>query len=97
MIGEMKMDIILNLNSEEEFDGCGDKFSFKRFIKCCENGSFIDYDGFASEIVLNNKVVYSFIRDGKDWLYPSDALANKNDLLELDNKIDGLSIIWCNR
>lgn len=60
----------------------GDVMSLKKFISCCEEGGFINYDGFGE-----------YIKDGKRSgieIYPSDVKHNaiRNDFTE---------IIWFNR
>lgn len=87
----------LNLNSEEEFDKIGDPMSIEEFIGSCECGGFIDYDGFASELIINNRVVLKFNDAIDDYLYPSDLLGYRDELLELHKENKGLEIVWCNR
>ncbi|MDF2533873.1 MAG: hypothetical protein K0R18_30 [Bacillales bacterium] len=82
----------INVDSQEKFDKrYGDKMSLSDFLESCEDGSFIDYDGFASEIILNGNVIH------KAHFYPSDALENKNKLLALQNELGELEIVWYNR
>ncbi len=82
----------VNKDSLVKFDeDFGDKFTLDEFIECCESGGFIDYDGYASEIILNGFVIYD------DSFYPSDALENKHELIELQKELGQLEIIWYNR
>lgn len=85
----------LNLDStdyhvESEYDG--DVSKLESFIEDCESGCFIDYDGHASEILLNGMIVYN------KTLYPTDVVFFRNKLRELNKKHDGkLEIVWYNR
>lgn len=86
------MSIVLNLESQETFtQDYGDKMSITSFISSCEAGGFIDYDGYAGEILLDNRIVY------EGSIYPSDALIQKTHLLSLEKEHEGLQIVWYNR
>lgn len=79
--------MMLDLNEdEEEFDpenpdglfnlyGCGegrDIYTLRVFKECCDDRSFIDYDGYGYWLDSNlNRI------DGVDEVYPSDVLDNK--------------------
>lgn len=82
----------INVESQEKFGrNYGDKMSLNDFIECCEDRSFIDYDGHAGEIILNGNVVY------KKSFYPSDVLENKNYLLKIQEAVGELQVVWYNR
>lgn len=90
----------INLNSEEIFDEIGDAMPISEFIEMCECGGFIDYDGFADEIIIGDKVVWSAYDEFKSYLYPSEVLGiedNKEALLELERLHEGVKIVWYNK
>lgn len=84
-----------DLESEEIFnDDYCDIISLKEFIECCEDRFFIDDDGFAGEILLNGKIIFK--QSGR-WFYPSDVLEYKEQLLEWQNKLGELHVVWYNK
>lgn len=86
------MSITLNLESQEVFEkNDGDKMSLSSFISTCQAGGFIDYDGYAGEILLNDRIV------SEESLYPSKALAQKEHLLSLEELHGPLQVVWYNR
>jgi hypothetical protein len=87
----------LNINGVEKHDGSGDAIAIEEFVECCEDGSFIDYDGFADELLLNGVVVWRATTETNEWLYPSDVLYAKSKLLKLAKENKGLEIVWYNR
>lgn len=91
------MAFTLDLDSVDKYDGIGDAMTLTAFIEHCESGVLIDYDGYASELILNNRVVFTFcgVIDGSP-LYPSDALHHKESLLKLQESYPDLKISWCN-
>lgn len=92
------MNFNLNLSSDKVFDkSYGDSMSIPSFIECCECGGFIDYDGYAVEMLLKGKVVWDGRESNGEPLYPSDALEHKDELLKLGRKNRGLEIVWYNR
>jgi hypothetical protein len=86
------MNIVLDLESKIEPNNYGNQYPIKQFIEDCESRGFIDYDGWARELILDNKVVWN-----KESIYPSDALRNKEKLLYLESRHPGLKIMWYNR
>ncbi|QIW89729.1 hypothetical protein PQE71_gp047 [Bacillus phage Izhevsk] len=88
----------LDLNSDKVFGKTyGDAMSVSEFIECCECGGFIDDDGYAVEMLLNGKVVWDSWKEAGTSLYPSDALYNKESLLQLEKEHEGLEVVWYNR
>jgi len=88
--------IKLNLESTTEVNEEDDVFPVEDFIEQCKGGSFIDYDGYADELVLNGKVVFSFYNELERYLYPSDLLQNESRFLELVEEYPGLGLVWYN-
>ncbi|UUV46348.1 hypothetical protein [Bacillus phage vB_BanS-Thrax2] len=92
------MNLNLNLNSDKVFDkSYGDEMSIPSFISCCQCGGFIDYDGYAVEMLLKGKVVWNAREANGEPLYPSDALDHEDELLKLARENKGLKIVWYNR
>lgn len=87
----------LNLESTKMVDEDDDLFLITEFIEDCKCGAFIDYDGFADELVLDGKVVFSFHDAFQEYLYPSDLLDNEETFLELAKENEGLQLVWYNR
>jgi hypothetical protein len=86
------MKFVFNKDSQEKFDqDFGDVMSLNEFIECCEHNSFIDYDGHASEILLNGNIIYD------KGFCPSDALKNKKKLLSLQTELGALEVVWYNK
>lgn len=86
--------IVIDLDSKIVFDrkDCyGDVMDLDDFIECCHDGSFIDYDGYASEIIIGDFIVYD------DALYPSDYLGLEEQFKELQRKEGRIEIVWYNR
>lgn len=82
----------VNKNSEVKFtQNYGDIMSLNEFVECCEDNSFIDYDGFANEIILGDKIIYN------ERFYPSDVLDYKSRLLGLQKELGDLKVVWYNR
>lgn len=69
----------------------GDKMTLNEFISSCACGGFIDYDGFAREIIWNGNVIYD------NYFYPSDVLENKQKFLALQEELGELEIVWYNK
>lgn len=89
--------IKLNLFSTEVYLDSGDLMTITDFIDCCECGGFIDYDGFADELVINDKIVWSMTKDYNSFLYPSEVLEHREELLQLESQHEGLKIVWYNK
>lgn len=88
----MKMKIAINHESTEEFDAsCGSPMSIEEFIDCCKNDVFIDYDGYAEDIILNNKVI------GSEVIYPSEIHSYEKQLRKIKNDLGEIQIVWYNR
>ena len=66
----------------KEMSTFGDQMSLKEFIGNCEDGGFIDYDGFGY-----------YTKDGKE----SDIIINPSDVKYNKVRTDFDSIIWFNR
>lgn len=82
----------LNYKSEEVFTkDYGDIIPLVEFIDLCESGSFIDYDGFAGELLYEGKVIY------KGMMLPSVILENKKYLLRQNKKKGKIDVVWYNR
>lgn len=95
---EGQRDIWINVDSEIVFeDNDDDIMLVSDFVESCKQGAFIDYDGFADELLIDGKVVFSFSKDFGEFLYPSDVLENLDTFIELSEKFSGLSIVWYNR
>jgi hypothetical protein len=60
----------------------GDKMTFEHFVECCEDGGFIDYDGFGY-YATNDK-------ETNIQVYPSDIMSGKY-------RKDFSYVIWYNR
>jgi disulfide bond formation protein DsbB len=69
----------------------GTKMSLEEFIKCCETDELTDYDGIASQIIINDYVV------SETSFYPSQVLEQKNEFLSLQKEKGKVEIVWCNR
>jgi hypothetical protein len=90
--GNKIMEIIINKESTKEFDkSWGDAMFIEEFFECCKDGSFIDYDGYASEILWNNKVI------GEHTIYPSEIHKYANQLKQLRRELGEIEIVWYNR
>ncbi|MGG1664479.1 hypothetical protein [Brevibacillus sp. NRS-1366] len=87
------MALQFNVNSQEVFNNnFGDVMSLNEFIHFCEDESFIDYDGYVSEVLLNKKVICI------QTIYPSELLNKyKKDLLKLQGMVGDLQVVWYNR
>jgi hypothetical protein len=85
---------LIDLNSNEEFNETelyGDKMSLNDFLTSCHNGEFIDYDGYASEIIINGYIVYD------DAVSPSEYLSLEGQLKQLQEEKGPIFIIWYNK
>jgi hypothetical protein len=69
----------------------GDVMPLNEFIECCRERSFIDYDGFAGELLLDGNIIF------KSWFYPSDVLEHKQQLLDLQTELGALHVVWYNK
>jgi hypothetical protein len=74
-----------------EAKSIGTKMSLEAFIQCCETDELTDYDGVASEIIINGYVV------SETSFYPSEALEQKNEFFSLQKEKGKVEIVWCNR
>lgn len=91
-------EIQIDLGSEIVFeDDDDDIMLLSDFIEYCKQGAFIDYDGFADELLIEGKVVFSFKEAFGECLYPSDVLHNEGTFGELVEEFSGLSVVWYNR
>lgn len=83
----------LNVESEEAYTyDFGDLYPLDAFVEDCQNSVFVDYDGYADELVLDGKVVWS------KALAPTDIDFYGEKLKELNRKQDGkLQIAWYNK
>jgi hypothetical protein len=86
------VDIVVDASSAEKFEqDYGYIMSLDEFIGHCEHGMFIDYDGFAGEILLNGNIIC------KQFIYPSKALRNKAELLQKQVELGKLDVVWYNK
>lgn len=92
----MKHMINLNLESTRKVREDDDVFLIEDFIEQCKGGSFIDYDGYADELVIDGKVVFSFYDELGRNLFPSDLLQNESRFLEMVAQYPGLGLVWYN-
>ena len=91
-------DIWIDVDSEIVFeDDDDDIMLLSDFIEYCKQGAFIDYDGYADELLIDGKVVFSFREAFGECLYPSDVLHNNGTFIELAEEFSGLSVVWYNR
>jgi hypothetical protein len=74
--------LIMPAVAQEDVEEDDDVMSLEEFIRCCECGGFIDYDGFGR-----------YVKDGKTYnveIYPSDVF-HKSLRTDFD------TIVWYNR
>lgn len=91
-------DIWIDVDSEVVFeDDDDDIMLLSDFIEYCKQGAFIDYDGYADELLIGGKIVFSFREAFGDLLYPSDVLDNLDTFEGVSKEFSGLSVVWYNR
>lgn len=86
--------IYVDINKESNLkfdDSFGDIIPVKDFIRDCESGCLIDYDGYSDEIIWNGNII------GECILSPSDVEGFKGMLLELEEELSGVSVVWYNK
>lgn len=88
----LSTDLQVDINSTEKYEGdWGDIMSLQDFIDYCEDGFFIDDDGYAKELLWKGNIIRN------KQLYPSDLLDEKEKYLTLQEKLGKLTIVWYNR
>lgn len=78
------------LGSKEDIKH-GDIYSMNEFAEMVEDGSLIDYDGHASEIIIGGNIV------SDEAFGPSYFEDHLDKFLELQKKHDKIEIVWYNR
>lgn len=78
--------------TETRNDDIGDEMPLDDFLESCDSGSFINYDGFASEVILNECVI------SDKAFYPSDLNTGiRKQLLDIQSQHGPVTIVWYNR
>ncbi|WP_078598649.1 hypothetical protein [Evansella clarkii] len=83
----------VDLNSTERYtDNIGDKMPLNEFLECCDGGMFIDYDGHASEVILDGRII------SDKPFSPSDLEEGvREQLLDIQKTHGNLTIVWYNK
>ena len=70
----------------------GDEMPLDEFLENCDGGMFIDYDGFASEVILEGRVI------SDQHFYPSDLDDGiRKQLLDIQQAHGTIKVVWYNR
>ncbi|MFQ3543543.1 hypothetical protein Q7A53_05610 [Halobacillus rhizosphaerae] len=85
---------VINLSSDKDYDyekGYGDVMSVTEFIDACNSGGLIDYDGHATEIIVNGKIV------SDKPFSPSDVEDFEEEFLAFEKEHGKVEVVWYNK
>lgn len=78
--------------TETRANNIGDEMPLDVFLDNCDSGGFIDYDGFASEVILNGCVI-------SDKVFKPSQLNDgiREQLFDIQQAHGTVTIVWYNR